>query len=60
MFWECVGFIFGLVDLILDGNGIWIEIDVLDNFIEKDGCFVIVFFGVVFIFDDICELCFVD
>lgn len=38
---ERVGLVPGPVDLVLDGNGIRIEIDAPDNLIEKDGRLVI-------------------
>ncbi|WP_241160520.1 AbrB/MazE/SpoVT family DNA-binding domain-containing protein [Microbacterium sp. Y-01] len=53
---ERVGLIPGPVDLILDGNGIRIEIDAPDNLIEKDGRLVIASSGAVLTPDDIREL----
>lgn len=52
---ERVGLIPGPVDLILDGNGIRIEIDAPDNLIEKDGRLVITG-GPTLTVDDIREL----
>lgn len=51
-----VGLIPGPVDLILDGNGIRIEIDAPDNLIEKDGRLVIASSGAALTPDDIREL----
>ncbi|KAB1867633.1 AbrB/MazE/SpoVT family DNA-binding domain-containing protein [Microbacterium algeriense] len=53
---ERVGLIPGPVDLILDGNGIRIEIDAPDNLIEKDGRLVIASSGAALTPDDIREL----
>jgi AbrB family looped-hinge helix DNA binding protein len=53
---ERVGLIPGPVDLILDGNGIRIEIDAPDNLIEKDGRLVIASSGMAITPDDIREL----
>lgn len=53
---ERVGLIPGPVDLILDGNGIRIEIDAPDNLIEKGGRLVIASSGAALTPDDIREL----
>lgn len=53
---ERVGLIPGQVDLILDGNGIRIEIDAPDNLIEKDGRLVIRASGTALTPDDVREL----
>ncbi|WP_244632278.1 MULTISPECIES: AbrB/MazE/SpoVT family DNA-binding domain-containing protein [unclassified Microbacterium] len=52
---ERVGLVPGPVDLILDGNGIRIEIEAPDNVIEKDGRLVITG-GPVLTVDDVREL----
>ncbi|MFF1539871.1 AbrB/MazE/SpoVT family DNA-binding domain-containing protein [Microbacterium sp. NPDC058269] len=52
---ERVGLIPGPVDLILDGNGIRIEIEAPDNLIEKGGRLVITG-GPTLTVDDIREL----
>lgn len=52
---ERVGLVPGPVDLILDGNGIRIEIDAPDNIIEKDGRLIITG-GPTLTPDDIREL----
>lgn len=53
---ERVGLIPGPVDLILDGNGIRIEIEAPDNLIEKDGRLVIASSGTTLTPEDIREL----
>ncbi|WP_029264120.1 MULTISPECIES: AbrB/MazE/SpoVT family DNA-binding domain-containing protein [unclassified Microbacterium] len=52
---ERVGLVPGPVELVLDGNGIRIEIDAPDNLFEKDGRLVITG-GPTLTADDIREL----
>ncbi len=52
---ERIGLVPGPVDLILDGNGIRIEIEAPDNVVEKDGRLVISG-GPMLTADDIREL----
>jgi AbrB family looped-hinge helix DNA binding protein len=52
---ERVGLVPGPVDLVIDGNGIRIEIDAPDNLVEKDGR-LIVSGGPILSVDDIREL----
>ncbi|WP_337000688.1 MULTISPECIES: AbrB/MazE/SpoVT family DNA-binding domain-containing protein [unclassified Microbacterium] len=53
---ERVGLVPGPVDLILDGNGIRIEIEAPDNLIEKDGRLVIRSSGITLTPDAVREL----
>ena len=53
---ERVGLVPGPVDLVLDGNGIRIEIEAPDNLVEKDGRLVVRSSGTTLTPDDVREL----
>ncbi|OIJ34804.1 hypothetical protein BK819_04270 [Microbacterium sp. LCT-H2] len=53
---ERVGLVPGPVDLVLDGNGIRIEIEAPDNLVEKDGRLVVRSSGSTLTPDDVREL----
>lgn len=52
---ERVGLVPGPVDLVLDGNGIRIEIEAPDNLVEKDGRLVVRSSGSTLTPDDVRE-----